>query len=120
MKKKTIPADKFFKQMDRGGRAQDQVMVNYINKYGLKGRDQEYLHMFFSPSRVPKNLTEGEVRLVILMQGHWNCNYNCRQGGAVRMGFPQKMTRHAFLKMIGEVINKDMDFKFSVRPPDEK
>jgi hypothetical protein len=83
-------------------RAQDQVMTGYIKKFNLSEKDQEYLHMFFSPFRIPRNLTRGEVWLILLLQKE--------KGEAIRVigrrpGYKTKMTRSGFLRMIDGLIH---------------
>ncbi len=45
--------------------AQDRVKQGYIKRYRLRIQQWEYLHLFFSPWRVPKDLTKDEVLLAI-------------------------------------------------------
>jgi hypothetical protein len=45
---------------------QDAVMAGYKRSRAVKDKhDEEALHMFFSPNRVPKGLTKKQVRLCI-------------------------------------------------------
>ena len=45
--------------------AQDKVMANYAKKLSLTDLEQQHLHMFFSPFRVPKGLTKLEINQII-------------------------------------------------------
>ncbi len=48
-----------------GGNAQDKILEGYIARFKLTGEEGWKLHMFFSPTRIPKGLTENEVREVL-------------------------------------------------------
>jgi hypothetical protein len=49
-----------------GGDEQDKVMAGYIAQGAVKNKDdQGKLHMFFSPNRVPKGMTNEQVRICI-------------------------------------------------------
>ena len=45
--------------------AQDKVLEGYKVRFGLSKSETGNLHMFFSPTRVPKGLTREEVREVL-------------------------------------------------------
>lgn len=45
----------------RLGNAQDKVLAGYVKRFRLTRLQRHYLHMFFSPYRVPKGLTKEEV-----------------------------------------------------------
>ena len=48
--------------------AQEKVMEGYRRRGAIKNDDEaSRLHMFFSPMRVPKRLTNNEIRLCLLM-----------------------------------------------------
>lgn len=47
--------------------SQTSVLDDYRQSCGLKGRDEEFLHMFFSPYCIPVGLTDQEVRTCILL-----------------------------------------------------
>lgn len=49
----------------RLGNAQDKILDGYKTRFKLTDEEGQNLHMFFSPTRVPKGLTEKEVRKVL-------------------------------------------------------
>lgn len=53
--------------MDRKQRAQDLVYKNYKARFSLTDKQMGDLHMFFSPTRVPKGLRLEEVKIVLLL-----------------------------------------------------
>jgi hypothetical protein len=62
---------------------QEQVMKGYRRRGAVKDKDEEWqLHMFFSPNRVPKGLTNAEVAL-------------CLSASGIREG-QQKVPKHGF------------------------
>ncbi len=60
---KTSDGKKFSEARFRN--AQDKVKEGYKTRFKLKPEEVASLHMFFSPSRIPKGLTEKEVRKVL-------------------------------------------------------
>ncbi len=51
----------------RLGNAQDKVLKGYVTRFKLTPEEADDLHMFFSPSRVPKGMNEKEVREALQM-----------------------------------------------------
>lgn len=82
--------------------AQKMVMDGYAKKFNLSKKNQEHLHMFFSPWRVPKNLIRGEIWLIVQLQE--NVGDLIKIIGK-RPGYNPKMTRRGFLKMIDGIIS---------------
>jgi hypothetical protein len=49
----------------RHGNAQDKILKGYKIRFGLTDAEGRNLHMFFSPTRIPKGMIEKEVREVL-------------------------------------------------------
>ncbi len=47
--------------------AQDKVLEGYGTRFRFTTLDLRRLHMFFSPTRVPKGLTRREITMVLLL-----------------------------------------------------
>jgi hypothetical protein len=47
--------------------AQDGILERYKERYGLTDKEADDLHSFFSPCRVPTELTRKEIRLIIMV-----------------------------------------------------
>lgn len=52
---------------ERLRRAQDAVLSNYKTRFKLTQKEVDDLHMFFSPTRIPKGLRLKEVRIILLL-----------------------------------------------------
>jgi hypothetical protein len=46
---------------------QERVASGYAGRYRLTSEESDKLHMFFSPTRVAEGMTEGEVRVLLLL-----------------------------------------------------
>jgi len=95
--------------------AQDKVIAGYAKKLALDEKGKEHLHRFFSPWRIPKGMTKGEVRMIIfLMENHSELMRQDKK----RTGYSQTMTRSGFLKMINEIIHEHLD-EITIEGPSE-
>lgn len=63
----TLAMGKSSAHTELGGHAQDKVLSGYMTRFGLQEEEASNLHMFFSPTRVPKGMTREEVRIVLLL-----------------------------------------------------
>lgn len=86
--------------------AQNKIQHGYIERHHLDMEEREYLHMFFSPSRVPCDLTLGEIRICAAIFKQYK-----RKLGNVTIQppvytFPHRMTRSAFLKLLQQALKR--------------
>ena len=82
--------------------AQEQVILGYIRKGYLKDEEQQLLHMFFSPWRVPRRMTRGEVRMAVTLRKDFPFFVDSAKFKRDKCG--SVMTRSGFLKLVNDVL----------------
>ena len=66
--------------------SQDEVLRDYMNRIGNTPENEEGLHMFFSPNRIPIGLTDEEARACVAL-------YPLRRAQVKRRTNPPELAR---------------------------
>jgi hypothetical protein len=72
---------------------QDKVLCYYKESAKLNDQEASRLHMFFSPTRIPKGLTNIEVRILVNL-------YGARESQKAMIGWNKRFTREGIRSLV--------------------